>query len=60
MIVIRKTYRWRSLIGSAIRKTLQRGLLKPETPNALEGPCRGVQRLWAALSSLTTLELDRH
>ena len=44
---------------SAIRKIRRRGLLRPETPHALEGPHRGVQRLWAALAGLAALELRR-
>ena len=59
MSAIHKTRRRRSLVGSAILKTRRRGLLRPETPNAREGPRRGVRRLWAALAGLTALERRR-
>jgi hypothetical protein len=37
------------LAESAVRKTVRRALLRPETPLAREGPRQGARRLWAAL-----------
>jgi hypothetical protein len=46
---MRKTRRKGSLVGSTIRKTRRRELLKPDTPHSREGPRQGERRRWAAL-----------
>jgi hypothetical protein len=46
---MRKTRRKGSLVGSVIRKTRWRELLKPDTPRSREGPRQGERRRWAAL-----------
>ena len=49
LIVRTRTRRKGSLVESAIRKTRQQELLKPNTPRSREGPRQGERRRWAAL-----------
>jgi hypothetical protein len=60
MSTIHRTHHRMSLVRSTIRKTRQRGLLRPETRHArLEGPHWDMRRLWAVLAGLAALGCHR-